>query len=88
MAYIVIIDWDAKDAVPFGTSYTSQIFRKKAECWAYVRRVVERAFITEVQLHNVVVFKTKNRQPNGKAVWCYRDPRKSGDPWPEIGKLW
>lgn len=82
MAYIVVINWDAKDDVPFGTTYMSNVFRKKADCWAYVQRVVERASIVEVQLHNVMVFKTKNRMPAGNALWCYRDPRKSGDPWP------
>lgn len=82
MAYIVTINWDAENAVPFGTFHTSKPFATKREAWQYVKRVNERAKLARVQLHNVLVWS------NRRCVWCLRDPRKSGDPWPTWQGIW
>ena len=76
MAYIVTINWDAKDAVPFGTNHESKPFASKREAWQYVKRVKERAMLAQIQLHNIFVWS------NHLCVWCLCDPRKFGDPWP------
>lgn len=76
MKFTVTLDWDAKDAVPFGTQYNSKPFANKRDTWRYVQRVIERAKLAQVQLHNIYVWK------NHTCVWCLKDPRKSGDPWP------
>ena len=80
MAYIVTFNWDEQNAVPFGTNYTSKPFASKQDAWAYVCRVKERAQLAHVQLHNVFVWTCT--KANRRCVWCLRDPRKSGDPWP------
>ena len=87
MAYIVIIDWDEQDAVPFGTFYTSKPLSSKKEAWAYVCRVIERAKANQAQLHNVIVFNARGCEPCGSALWCLHDPRGFGDPWPVAGQM-
>lgn len=76
MSYIVTINWDTKDAVPFGTNYESKPFANKQEVWQYVKRVKVRAELAQVQLHNIHVWSNHN------CIWCLKDPRNCGDPWP------
>ncbi len=61
MAYIVTINWDKQDAVPFGDTYESKLFSNKKNAWQYVQRVQQRAELVHVQLHNICVHKCRSR---------------------------
>ena len=76
MAYIVIINWDEQDAVPFGTIHESKLFYNKETTWRYVKRVQQRAEIAHVQLHNISVHKCRSRNAyscgESQRLWSLR----------------
>lgn len=66
MSFYVVIDWNPEEEIPFEERlYLSKPFATKRGAWSYVQRVQERAKLSNVQLHDIAVYKSKPRDLHG-----------------------
>jgi len=62
MSFYIQLYWNPADEPPFGyREYTSKPYPTKRKAWEYVQRVMQRAKLSDAQLHDVAVFAGKPR---------------------------
>lgn len=66
MAFFIVIRWNPSEEAPFSwRSYLSKPYATKREAWRYVQRVLQRASLSDVQLHDIAVFDRKPSDMGG-----------------------